>query len=74
MTYSVSEGVMVRLSPLRVSAHAPLSHFCHVLASVQTAVGWAEGDTVRSSVWMLRVNVLSDPFTVKMCPADLSAH
>lgn len=74
MTYSVPKGVMVCSSPLRVSPDILQSHFCYVLDSVQTAVGWQEGNTVMSSVSTLRVAVLSDPSTVKMCPADLPAR
>lgn len=52
------QGVMVFFGPLRVSSGVRLSHFYHLSVSVQTAVGWWEGDTVMSSVSILRVNVL----------------
>lgn len=65
-------GVRWRACPS--SARVLLSHFPHLPASVQTAVGWQQGDTGMSSVWILRASGPSDPFTVRMAPADPSAH
>lgn len=60
--------------PPCMSPPAPLSHSVHLLHSVQTSVGWWDRDTGTSSVWILRARGPSDPFTVRMCPAGLSAH
>lgn len=44
-----------------------------IFSSVQIAVLWWERGTVKSSVSTLRVTVLSDLFTVKLCLVDPSA-
>lgn len=68
------QGVMGFFVPFKSVFSCASEPFLSSPRSVQTAVGWWEGDTVMSSVSILRVNVLWDRFTVRMCPAGLPAH